>query len=144
MFPSRTDTRCKSACDYRKATLFKYSGAGILHYDKNWLVLRVHPSVGNYYLWWCNRLTGRKLSSPLHNTHVTVCAGKYQDVTKHKKWGKYQDKKIDFAYSSVIMTDGKYFWLPVQCKFLERVRLELGLTKCPFHPWHMTIGFLNS
>lgn len=36
-------------------------------------------------------------------------------------------KKIWFSYNNTIMFDHRYYWIPVMCPFLNKVRYELGL-----------------
>ncbi len=119
-----------------------YQSTGILNYDNDtgWIVLRVHPSIGRYYGWWVQRLTGKKGSSPLHDYHVTVVGGKYEDTRKSAEWGLYRDKRVDFEYSNIIEADEHYYWLPIQCPFLEKVRLGLGLKNPrPLWKFHLTV-----
>ena len=125
-----------------------YSAKGKLNYNGNWLILNCSNSIVNYYAWWCQRLVWKKGSTPLHLAHVTVVAGKYQDVSRHENWKKHQGKIVDFQYSNVIEFDkqkgGTYFWLPVRCEFLKQVREELGLTPYPKWQYHLTCCYIQN
>lgn len=120
-----------------------YSAIGTLNYDNKWLVLNGPNSIAWYYSRMVEKLIWKKVSTPLHGLHVTVVAGKYQDVTSHSLWEKRQGQKVLFEYSSVIYTDGSYFWLKVKCDELNNIRRELGLSDEPFHPYHATVAYLN-
>lgn len=64
-------------------------------------------------------------------------------------WGLRHMEKIQFEYSNIVFSDTKYYWLAVNCKRLEDIRIELGLDGLV--PWrnsfHITVGnkkFLTS
>jgi hypothetical protein len=119
-----------------------YEAIGILNYKNNWLILETPFSINLYYKWWIEKFIGKKISTPLYGSHVTIIAGKYTDVSNHPNWAKYQDKKIPFKYSSIIYGDDNYFWLNVICGELADIRKELGLSPDPHWSLHLTIGFL--
>jgi len=114
---------------------------GKLHYYTKWLILLVDDEIAKYYqhiiYLWDRRL---KLNHPMHGAHITIIAGKYEDVSNHPNWKKYHNHKIEFEYSVDIGTNGCYFWLPVKCKQFEDIRVELGLSPTIPYPWHLTIG----
>jgi hypothetical protein len=83
------------------------------------------------------------LQTPLHASHITVIAGKYEFAGDHPCWKKYDGQPVGFQYDSEIQTDGIYFWLPVFCKGFETLRIELGLSPLIPIPWHLTIGNLK-
>lgn len=130
-----------------KSCMAWYKSTGRLHYDDKWLVLRCSNSITAYYGYWCQKLTWKKGSTPFFQAHVTCVAGKYQDVSHHPNWGKYQNLVVDFEYSNIIeynkQDDGTYYWLPVRCPFLENVRLELGLDRKPKWQYHLTCYFIQ-
>lgn len=106
--------------------------------------MMVDSEIGEYY---------RKLISyhrrslflqiPKHGCHITVIAGKYEQSPNKEFWRKYHHHEIEFEYSIDIGTDGCYFWLPVKCKRIEEIRVELGLPSTIPIPWHMTVGNLK-
>jgi hypothetical protein len=121
-----------------------YRCKGNLHYYTRWLILLVDDSIAEYYRHliynWNRRLV---LQHPKHGAHITVIAGKYEYVGNHQCWKKYHNQEVEFQYSIDIGTDGCYFWLPVECKRIEEIRVELGLPpKIPI-PWHLTVGNLK-
>lgn len=125
-----------------------YFAHGIIRYKGEWIIVEAPFGIVNYYKFWVEKFLGKKISTSYHGCHITVLAGKHEKgLDKHPAWGKYEGAKVPFIYSGDIRTDtkwftqGKYFWLPVECKFLEKVRGELGLKPTPFHPYHLTIGY---
>ena len=84
-----------------------------------------------------------KLQPPMHGSHITVIAGKYEPNHIEQYWKKYDGQSVEFQYSPEIGSDDTYFWLPVFCKEFKSVRIELGLTPTIPIPWHLTIGNLK-
>jgi hypothetical protein len=60
----------------------------------------------------------------------------YSPQTLGKHW------IIISLYPENIGTNGTYFWIPVECRAVRKIRLELGLTAEPPVPLHMSIGHL--
>jgi len=83
------------------------------------------------------------LQIPMHGSHITVIAGKYEPNHDERFWRKYDGQPVQFSYSPEIESDGCYFWLPVYCRDFEKVRIELGLNPTTPIPWHLTIGNLK-
>ena len=83
------------------------------------------------------------LQVPLHSSHITVVAGKYEPTHDERAWKKYDGHSVVFQYSPEIGTDGTYFWLPIICPEFEQVRIELGLSPTIPIPWHLTVGNLK-
>lgn len=123
----------------------EYSAIGTIRYAKHsgWIVLDCPDSIVWYYKSWVEKFTWKKASTPLHGSHVTVLAGKYEKPRKPENWNKYQGEKVHFYYSPTIYTDDKYFWLRVYCPFLVKVRRSLGLSDTPKWMYHLTICYIN-
>lgn len=121
-----------------------YKCKGKLEYYTKWLILLVDDSIAEYYRHlihlWDRRLV---LQHPKHGAHITVIAGKYEDVGNHRHWKKYHHEEIEVKYSIDIGTDGCYFWLPVECEKIQEIRVELGLQPKTPIPWHLTVGNLK-
>jgi hypothetical protein len=83
------------------------------------------------------------LQTPMHGSHITVIAGKYEPDHDERYWKKYDGHSVEFQYSPEIESDDTYFWLPVFCKEFESIRIELGLKPLIPIPWHLTIGNLK-
>jgi hypothetical protein len=69
----------------------------------------------------------------------------YSPQTLGKHWIIIQcDEEIVSIslYPENIGTNGIYFWIPVECRAVRKIRLELGLTAEPPVPLHMSIGHL--
>ena len=115
----------------------------LLYYPSWWLILKVDEDICRYYrnlIYFHNRSI--KLNSSKNGAHITVIAGKYQHPDDEHKllWGKYEGEKIKFKYNSEIETNDEYFWVKIECKRIEDIRVELGLPPKIIYPWHLTIG----
>jgi hypothetical protein len=124
-----------------------YRATGKIRSSKEWIVLDTPNSIVRYYCWWVKKLTWKNISPPLYQSHCTVVNGKYQKVVDHPLWGGYDGEIIPFEYSNIIEygkdEKGTYFWLPVECKRLEEIRVSYGLSPLPKWKFHITVGYLN-
>lgn len=120
------------------------SSTGRYHYYFSWLMVDCCEEMAAFY----RRMVffhapSLKLQTPMHGSHITVVAGKYEPTHDERHWKKYDGNPVVFHYSPEIGNDGTYFWLPVFCKEFESVRVELGLSPTIPIPWHLTIGNLK-
>jgi len=113
---------------------------GILHYKGRYLQLECDPELGRLYrkLFQYEVYFTRKLSRPLCNVHITII--RKENVEQHLLWGKYEGELITFEYSSPVDNNGYYYWLKAYSPRFDEIRKELGLTKPPLVPYHVTFG----
>jgi hypothetical protein len=57
-----------------------------------------------------------------------------------KLWNSLIGKRLEFSYTPDLQTNGKHWWLLVECPQIYEIRKELGLNPKPRHPLHMTIA----
>ena len=102
---------------------------GTLRYgDSNWLVVDVDSELARYYRSFIPK--NCLFNVPLHSPHITVVNGRFEVPVKSDKWKLYEGETIEFDYNTQIYVDELYMWLHVDCKRLEEIRTELGLTEC--------------
>lgn len=122
-----------------------FAAHGYLEYDKEtgWIYLKVSSSIAFYYRKVIERIYWTKLSPPLFGAHITVVAGKYEDLRRHKNWGAFSGQRIDFHYSNdFCVNNAGYWWLPIkEIDGLKKVRRSLGLDALPKFPYHLTVGY---
>jgi hypothetical protein len=136
-----------------------YFTKGIIRYKTNdWIIIEAPNSVVNYYKWWVEKLTWKKISTSYHGSHITVLAGKHEKPRNMAEWAKYDGKEIELKYFSTIYSredtaeqdDGRgkkilaraqYFWLTVETPWIPKIRTGLGLKPFPKWPPHLTIGY---
>jgi hypothetical protein len=122
---------------------------GILRYSpqllgnrgqKWWLVLDCDPSVGQYYrhLYWLARHRVEKMLRPAWQEHITVVRN--EEPPLQKLWQKHEGLEVGFWYNLLPATNGTYWWLQVECSQLLDIREELGLSRDPEVPLHLSFG----
>jgi hypothetical protein len=116
-----------------------YSSVGVLRYGPGRrLVVEVDQGIADFY----RALIPKWMPTQpqRYGAHVSVVRKETPLQTEH--WGRYDGHETVFEYSNQIEQNEVFFWLPVQCRRLMDIRVELGL---PAHPWwvnqfHVTIG----
>lgn len=127
-----------------------YPSKGRVVYNPDgWIVLEVSNSICEYYRRWAEKLTWTKITGSLHESHVSILNGKFTDKRNHRNWQKFHNKIVDFEYSNCIEFEKQqgssqvYYWIPVKCPFLTKIRESLDLDPYPFWPYHLTVGCHN-
>lgn len=134
-----------------------YRGTGIVRYKPDgWVIVECPISIVNYYKWWIEKFTWKKISTSFHRPHITVVAAKHEPARDLRKWKNWDGKEVTFQYSSTIYSNrdvltsediakghGRYFWLVVECPAAAKIREELGLKPNLKWPYHLTIGYLG-
>jgi hypothetical protein len=114
------------------------------HRDKEpwWLVLECDPELGRYYRELVEVSLWRTVSlmRPAWGTHVSILRGEAPRKNEDK-WAKDAGRVLEFEYEPVVLTNGKHWWLKVECPGLAEVRRFYGLGSPRVAP-HLTIGNL--
>lgn len=77
---------------------------------------------------------------PAWKEHITVIRDEEPLNDKKIFWERYNGYSIEFFFRIVPETNGEYWWLPVECEQLLDIREELGLSRNPYYPLHLSIG----
>lgn len=126
-----------------------YFAKGVVRYKNDgWVVIECPFDVVNYYKWWIEKLTWKKISTSYHKPHITVVAAKHEPAKDLSQWKKWDGKEVEFKYYSTIYSNkevgaDRYFWLVVECPMAATIRAELGLKPNLKWPYHLTIGYLG-
>lgn len=128
-----------------------YKAFGTIRYKNDWVVMEAPYSIGIYYMKWVERLTWKKATSPYHGFHTTIVAGKYNKVSNHKNWGKYDGIKVQFDYNGVIWYEKQrhdnefatYYWIECSSPIFIDIRKSLDLSAYPRFPFHITCAFVK-
>ena len=138
----------------------KFESYGTLRYspklagnrnDRWWLVLDCEREIGRYYrkLFELYQYRCSKLQIPAWEEHITVIRD--EEPPNKDLWEKYEGQKFSFfclipPATNYVTTpnDLGYFWLTVESPSLLNIREELGLTRNPEYPLHLTFGNLST
>jgi hypothetical protein len=131
---------------------FRYSPkAKSIPSKKWWLVIDCCPELARYYRnqWnFAHRFGTRRLYAPAWGAHISVIADELppasaaaiKDGRQDTIWESHAGEQVKFEYEPKIATNGQYYWLAVRCERALDLRDELGLSREPFYPLHLTIG----
>lgn len=105
-----------------------------------WLILDTDQEIGKYYRQLYHLATFRcsKLEKPAWADHVTVIRN--EEPPNKLFWEKYEGLDVEIEVESIPQTNGHYTWLGVKCELLLQLREELGLTREPKIPLHLSFG----
>lgn len=116
--------------------------SGMRTSSKWWVVIDCDPAIGRYYrnLFYLGNSKTKKLVRPAWKEHISVVRNEEPPEENKFLWEKYNGQELEFQYSSELNSDGHFFWLNVDCDFALELRDELGLSRQPIYPLHMTVG----
>jgi hypothetical protein len=88
------------------------------------------------HMLWVSRFV--KIQKPAWESHVTVIRN--IEPPNKNKWELYAGEEVEFTYDIELKTAYEYFYLDVFCSRLLDIREELGFTREPECPLHLTVG----
>jgi hypothetical protein len=103
-----------------------------------WLILSCDQEIGRYYAWLLYKQHCVKLRRPGWKTHISVIRG--EQVQNASRWGWGAQKKVPFSYEPLILTNGRHYWMRVQCEPMLTLREWYGLSRSPMPRLHLTLG----
>lgn len=115
------------------------------HRTNWWCIVNTDNELTRYYRWWLQREKHIHLQPPSWGAHVSVIRGEKPSHDKMHLWKKYHGQPVEFLIdvSNYHVGDdnqngGQYYWLTVECPFLNQMRAEFGFPR----GWrlHLTIG----
>ena len=112
-----------------------------------WMILQCDQGIMEYYRWWIHNsykdVWGRqiyKTCRPLAQCHISMVRGEEPNKVGRQNWNSYIGQKLNFTYSPDIKTNGKHWWLLIDCPEIASIRWALGLRPYPKLPLHLTIA----
>lgn len=129
--------------------VYPFKSSGVVVYSpklengviaESWVLLECDTEIVRYYTYFLNK-KGIKLEKPLWGAHISIVRGEYDILPEDykDKFGYNNGTELSFNYGSLV-TNGIHWWLEVESKELEDLRLHLGLDKHPDFGFHITIG----
>lgn len=131
------------------------TGEGIIKFDPRaltnadtlfkpwWCVILLYESddTGDYYSWFIEKRYGIKIQRPAFGNHISLVRG---EETTEDKWemfkNKYDGKPVKFYHDSELRTNGKHWWIRIISEESKDMREEMGYSRDPQFPFHLTIG----
>jgi len=106
--------------------------------EKFWLMLSCDQELTRYYGWLLLRQHCVKLRRPGWDTHISVIRN--EEVINPAKWGWGAGKKVEFRYEPEVLSNGRHFWIRVECEKMLDLREWYGLPRFPSRQLHLTLG----
>jgi len=122
------------------STMFSSTGTISLHGD-NWTIINVDPELARYYLTQFNRsrpMLEGQIMVPKWGPHISLIRG--EEVKDQELLAQLNGNTINFQYSPEVQWDSQHAFLNVDCPEGMGLREELGLSRAPHFPLHLTFG----
>jgi hypothetical protein len=105
-----------------------------------WLIIDCDPELGRFlrHLYTMASYWTRTVRAPVWGTHISVIRG--EEPPNGAAWGRLQGAEVEFEYEPLVRVTDGYLWAVVACPAALGHREELGLTREPRPPLHLTIG----
>lgn len=108
-----------------------------VEYHTNWVIAICDNGLLEYYRRWVWLKSGLWIHKPMNGAHISLVRGDIETG----KWERNLDgETIKFNYMGNLECHENYIWLPVFGDDLGRIRENIGLSKMPKKPFHMTVG----
>lgn len=108
--------------------------------DPGWMIAQTDRAIEFYYAQYVKKRFGIELERSAWGSHISIIKGVLPKKNKHL-WNHkaVTSLKIPFKYTHTIHTNGKHWWLNVQCEDFSNIREEFGLPRKDGN-FHLTIG----
>lgn len=70
--------------------------------------------------------------------HVSVVRD--EPIPFIKYWYRHKEPVGIKLIDDSVFTDGRFYWVDVTCHYVDLIRSELGLSRKPIIPLHLTLG----
>lgn len=108
-----------------------------------WAIINTNDDLDDYYRWLLLRRFNIILQAPAWGPHITVADGQPPLIkgTWEKIKQEYDQKVIPFTYQNTPLSNGRHWWLRVQCPIITEIREKLNVQRTNLK-WglHLTLG----
>jgi hypothetical protein len=122
-----------------------YSPRSHLGSNDKWAAVLCDDEISRYYRYlyskeypYLNSGRSTTLTRPIWGSHISLVRN--EPIPNPKLWRLDEGKIIEFEYEGGVLGNSKYYWLKVQCPYLEDLREKMGLSRQPRFGLHLTIG----
>lgn len=111
----------------------------------DWYYLAIDQDFTEYYNSFIKKGSiSSGIYSPRNGPHITFIAGEKEELEiKTLIADSFLGNTIPFLYDNTVYTDGRSFWMDIQCPELDSIRIACGLEKRKF-PYHLTLGNIKN
>ena len=107
-------------------------------------MIRTDCELDRYYAWFLKKRFNLELNKNIRGTHITFISDKMDRDTFDQASKIFNGKEIDFFMEIEPRANKNgHWWLRVHCPESEAIREAMGLTRDPYFPLHLTIGYAN-
>lgn len=128
---------------------------GILHFDpvniskkhkkqsswKKVAMVKFEDETDLLYSWFLKKRFNLELNRPMRGAHVTIISDIVDDVIWEEARKAFHGKEITLKYDVSPKSNGEHWWLKVESKDAENIRVAMGLSAVPYFNYHLTIGY---
>ena len=117
------------------------------HEKQDWkkiVMINIDCNIDKYYAWFLKKRFDLNLLPNLRGPHITIISDIISNIELYNNAENlFNNKEISFFYELEPRTNAKHWWLRIHCPEAESIREYIGLTREPYHSFHLTIGYVN-
>ena len=106
-------------------------------------VIKTDCDMDDYLAWFLERRFNLKLCRNLRSAHITIISDRMNKTSFQEGAPLFNGKEIEFSIERQPRSNGKHWWVKVDCPQAEAIRKSLGLSETPYFDFHFTIGHAN-
>lgn len=111
---------------------------------KRTAIIQTGCDLDKYYSWILKKRFSLDLNKNLRGTHVTIISDRMNMEVFNQGKSIFDKKEISFFFDPKnVKSNGKHWWIDVDCPDAENIRESMGLTRIPYFGFHLTIGHAN-
>lgn len=110
---------------------------------KRTAIIQLDDELDAYYRWFLIKRFSLKLNQPIRGPHITFIADRMPSEPFNEGAKLFDGKEIRFNYDPNIRSNGKWWWLKIDCPDAKSIREAIGLSPDPYFNFHLTIGQAN-
>lgn len=103
-------------------------------------IIKTNCDLYKYYAWFLKKRFNLELNDNLRGTHISFINDKMDRTTFDEASKIFHGREIEFYIELEPRSNIKHWWLRVHCPEAESIREVMGLTRDPYHAFHLSLG----
>jgi len=132
---------CKGILDFEVDDLTKKHKSQSVW--KRTAIIKTDCDMSVYYSWFIKKRFNLELNRPIRKPHISFISDRMDKDVFLEASKLFHGKEITFTYDTSPRTNGKHWWLRIECPEANSIREACGLSRDPFYKFHLTIGYSN-